>query len=299
VIVGTSIDAVFGPVVLFGHGGIAVEVLADRAVGLPPLNRVLARELICRTRVARLLAGFRNRPPARIDDVIDVLMAVSCLLADLPQIAELDINPLLADAQGVIALDARVRLSPQRAGGAAHFAIRPYPQDLVEAVSWQGEALTLRPIRPEDEVQHRRFIEQLSPEDVRLRVFTPRRELPRSELARLTQIDYGREMAFIAERRGADGAPETIGTVRAVSDPDGVQAEFAIVVRSDLKARGLGRLLLDKLERYARAQGLQRITGVVLRENAPMLDLARHVGFVPDVGKPSEPGVVALVRELK
>jgi acetyltransferase len=298
-IVGASIDEVFGPVVLFGHGGIAVEVLGDRAVGLPPLNRVLARELIDRTRVAHLLAGYRNRPPARIDAVIDVLVAVSCMLADLPQIAELDINPLLADAQGAVALDARVRVSPQRAGGAARFAIRPYPQELIETVAWQGETLTLRPIRPEDEGQHLRFIEQLSPEDVRLRVFVPRRDLPRSELARLTQIDYAREMAFIAERRGPDGAPETLGTVRAVSDPDGVEAEFAIVVRTDLKGRGLGRLLMDKLERYATAQGLQRITGVVLRENESMLDLARHMGFVSDSSKPRELGVVALVRELQ
>jgi acetyltransferase len=131
-----------------------------------------------------------------------------------------------------------------------------------------------------------------------MRVFTTRRSLPRSELARLTQIDYAREMAFIAERRGADGKAETIGTVRAISDPDNVEAEFAIVVRSDLKGRGLGRLLLAKLERYAVAQGLQRITGVVLRENAPMLELARHCGFVVDADKPREPGVVALVREL-
>ena len=297
-IIGASIDAVFGPVVLFGQGGVAVEVLGDRAIALPPLNRVLARELICRTRVVRLLAGFRNRPPARIDDLIDVLVAVSCMLADLPQLAELDINPLLADAQGVLALDARVRVTPQRPAGAAHFAIRPYPQELVEVVSWQGASLTLRPIRPEDEPQHRRFIERLDPEDVRLRVFAPRRELPRSELARLTQIDYSREMAFVAERLATDGQPETIGTVRAVSDPDGVQTEFAIVVRSDLKGRGLGRVLLDKLERYARSQGLQRITGVVLRENEAMLALARHVGFVVDTAKPREPGVVPLVREL-
>jgi acetyltransferase len=182
--------------------------------------------------------------------------------------------------------------------GAARFAIRPYPQELAEVVPWHGEPLTVRPIRPEDEDQHRRFIESLSAEDVRMRVFTTRRSLPRSELARLTQIDYAREMAFIAERRAADGKAETIGTVRAISDPDNVEAEFAIVVRSDLKGRGLGRLLLAKLERYAVAQGLQRITGVVLRENAPMLELARHCGFVVDADKPREPGVVALVREL-
>jgi acetyltransferase len=221
------------------------------------------------------------------------------MLADLPQIAELDINPLLADARGVLALDARVRVDAQAPGGAARFAIRPYPQELVEVVRWHDESIVLRPIRPEDEAQHRRFVEALSPEDVRMRVFAPRRELQRGELARLTQIDYAREMAFIAERRSSAGEPETIGTVRAVSDPDGVEAEFAIVVRTDCQGRGLGRLLLDKLERYARAQGLQRITGLVLRENAGMLDLARHVGFEIDAAKPSEPGVVALVRELR
>jgi acetyltransferase len=198
----------------------------------------------------------------------------------------------------VIALDVRVRVDARAPAGAAHFAIRPYPQDLVEVVQWQGVALTLRPIRPEDEGQHRCFIESLDAEDVRMRVFTPRRFLPRSELARLTQIDYAREMAFIAERRDAQGEPETLATVRAVSDPDNVEAEFAIVVRSDLKGRGLGRLLMHKLERYAVAQGLRRITGVVLRENAAMLELARHCGFVVDAGKAPEPGVVALVRAL-
>ena len=297
-IVGASVDAVFGPVLLFGHGGTAVEVIGDRAVALPPLNRTLAREVIARTRVSKLLAGYRDRAPAQIDAVADVLVAVSTMLADLPQLTEIDINPLLADARGVIALDVRVRVDAGAPAGAAHFAIRPYPQELAEVVPWQGESLTLRPIRPEDEDQHRRFIESLSPEDVRMRVFTPRRFLPRSELARLTQIDYAREMAFIAERRGADGAPETLGTVRAISDPDGIEAEFAIVVRSDRKGKGLGRLLMGKLERYAVAQGLQRITGTVLRENAAMLELARHFGFVVDAGRPAEPGVVALVRAL-
>jgi len=298
-IVGASIDDVFGPVVLFGRGGIAVEVLGDRAVALPPLNHVLARELIGRTQVSKLLAGYRNRPAARLDAVIDVLLAVSRLLADLPELVELDLNPLLADERGVIALDVRVRVDAQARAGADHFAIRPYPQELIEMVDWCHEPLTLRPIRPEDEAQHRQFIEHLSPEDVRMRVFTTRRDLPRSELARLTQIDYAREMAFIAERATADGRRETLGTVRAVSDPDNVEAEFAIVVRSDLHGRGLGRMLMDKIARYARAQGLQRLVGVVLRENAGMLDLARHCGFAVDTSKPREPGVVSLVRALE
>jgi acetyltransferase len=279
-IVGTHVDEVFGPVVLFGQGGTGVEVVADTAVALPPLNRAVAAELVSRTRVARLLAGYRDRPPARLDAVQDVLVAVSQMLADLPELAELDINPLLADDQGVIALDARIRLQ-RGAAGAERFAIRPYPQELVETVVWEGRTLVLRPIRPEDEAQHRAFLERLDPEDIRLRIFQSRRELPRRELARLTQIDYAREMAFIAEERGADGL-RTLGVVRAVADPDNVEAEFGIIVSSDLKGHGLGQLLLAKLIAYLRSQGTQRLVAYVLHGNRGMLGLARTMGFTVD-----------------
>ncbi len=297
-IVGVSVDSVFGPVLLFGQGGVSVEVVGDRAVALPPLNDVLARELISRTRVAKLLAGYRDRPPAELAAVVDVLCACSCMLADLPELAELDINPLLADESGVIALDARVRLAAAKPAGTEHFAILPYPAELVETVRWQGAPLTLRPIRPEDEQQHREFIEQLEPEDIRMRVFYTRRELPRSELARLMQIDYAREMAFIAERTRADGVRETIGAVRAVADPNNLEAEFAIIVRSDVKRLGLGQLLLDKTVRYARGRGLKRLVGMVLRENNGMLELTHHFGFAVDATKPDESGVVNLVLPL-
>jgi len=297
-IAGASVDAVFGPVLLFGQGGVAVEVVGDRAVALPPLNHVLARELISRTRVSKLLAGFRDRPAAKLEAVVDVLSALSAMLADLPELAELDINPLLADEHGVIALDARVRIAAAKPAGTANFAILPYPAELTRSVSWCGETLVLRPIRPEDEDQHRAFLERLEAEDIRMRVFYTRRELPRSELARLTQIDYAREMAFIAERTLADGRRETLGTVRAVSDPDNIEAEFAIIIRSDLKRRGLGRLLLDTVVDYARGKGLTRLVGMVLRENAGMLDLAQHVGFSVDAGRPKESGVVHLVLPL-
>ncbi len=297
-IVGASVDAVFGPVLLFGQGGIAVEVVGDRAVALPPLNDVLARELISRTRVSKLLAGYRDRPAAKLDAVVAVLGTLSAMLADLPELAELDINPLLADENGVIALDARVRIDASQPAGTAHFAILPYPAELARTLQWRGETLKLRPIRPEDEAQHRAFLERLEPEDIRMRVFYSRRELPRSELARLTQIDYAREMALIAERTLPDGARETIGTVRAVSDPDGVEAEFAIIIRSDLKRQGLGRVLLNAIVDYARAKGLARLVGVVLRENAGMLELAKHVGFHVDANRPPESGVVHLVMPL-
>ena len=150
-IVGSHVDPMFGPIILFGAGGTAVEVVADRAVALPPLNEPLARALIDRTRVARLLDGWRDVPPADRDALVQVLTSLSQLLADEPRIAEIDINPLLADAQGVLALDARVRVSAAAPGGAAHFAIRPYPASHVETVDWQGLPLVLRPIRPEDE----------------------------------------------------------------------------------------------------------------------------------------------------
>ena len=281
-IVGASVDPVFGPVLLFGQGGTAVEVIADRAVALPPLNRVLANELISRTRVSRLLAGYRDHPPARLDAICDALSALSQMLADLPELAELDINPWWADHDGVIALDARVRVSRSAPAGAAHFAITPYPSELARALTWQGEPIVIRPIRPEDEPQHRRFVEQLRPQDLRLRFFSVRRELPRSELARLTQIDYAREMAFIAVRTLPDGAEQTLGVARAVIDPDNVDAEFAIIIRSDLKGRGLGHVLMQTLIDFLAQRGTQRLVALVLHENAAMRALACSHGFVLD-----------------
>ena len=279
-IVGASIDPVFGPVLLFGQGGTAVEVLADRAIGLPPLNRALARELVSRTRVAKLLAGYRDHLPANLDAICDVLVALSQMLADLPELAELDINPLWADHDGVIALDARLRVSRQALAGAAHFAIAPYPAELAQTVLWQGETIVLRPIRPEDEEQHRAFVGQLQPNDLRLRFFAVRRELPRSELARLIQIDYAREMAFIAVRSAAGGAMQTLGVVRAVIDPDNIDAEFGIIVRSDLKGTGLGQLLMKKMIDFLAGRGTRRMVGDVLHENRSMRELARSLGFV-------------------
>jgi acetyltransferase len=281
-IVGVAVDPQFGPVILFGQGGTSAEIVGDRAVGLPPLNTALAAELVSRTRIARLLDGYRDRPPADLQAIYQVLVALSQMVIDLPELVELDINPLLADDRGLIALDARVRVRTptDTRPGEARLAIRPYPRELEETVAWQQKELLLRPIRPDDEARHLAFLQKLSPEDIRLRIFSSRREIARSELARLTQIDYEREMAFIALVAGADGLPETIGTVRAVTDPDNVRAEFAIIVRSDLKGRGLGRLLLEKLIRYCGQRGTQQIVGDVLRENTGMLKLAHSLGFV-------------------
>jgi acetyltransferase len=277
-IAGASCDPVFGPVVMFGQGGIAVETIGDRALALPPLNQVLARDMIGRTRVARLLAGYRGRPPADMDALVTVLVRIATLLADLPEVQELDINPLLADQHGVLALDARMRIAPAAQEGAARFAIRPYPAELEESVSWEGAPLLLRPIRPEDAPQHAAFFAALTPEDVRFRMFAQMQTLPPAQLARWTQIDYEREMAFIATRAGSAG-PETIGVARAVADPDNISAEFAVVVRSDLKGRGLGALLMEKMLRYCRARGTREVVGDALPDNVRMLALARELGF--------------------
>ncbi len=207
-IAGIGIDPAFGPVILFGQGGTAVEVIADRAIALPPLNRVLAREQISRTRVARLLAGYRDRPAADFDAIADTLIALSQMAADLPELAELDINPLWADEHGVIALDARVRIDrAARWRRAALLDPAVSGRTRRDRSTGRARPIVLRPIRPEDGPQHRAFAEQLGAEDLRLRFFTTRRHLPHSELARLTQIDYAREMAFIAVRARQPAVP--------------------------------------------------------------------------------------------
>jgi acetyltransferase len=256
---------------------------------LPPLNLALAQSLIARTRVAKLLQGYRNRPPADMVAIGRTLVALSQLVIDLPEIVELDINPLLADAQGVIALDARVKLARPEPG-ARRLAIRPYPKELEEWISWHGKPLLLRPIRPEDGEEHLRFFKALDPEDVRLRIFSRMRELRPEQLARLTQIDYDREMAFIASRRRDDGSFETLGVARAIADPDGNTAEFAIIVLSGLKGQGLGRLLMEKLIDYCKSRGIREIVGEALHSNRALLGMVRKLGFSthPAVGDETE-----------
>lgn len=279
-IVGVTTDPLFGPVILFGHGGVTVEVNSDQAIALPPLNRVLAADLVGRTRVARLLAGFRDYPAVRMDALYDVLVRVGQLVADLPELVELDINPLLAGADGVVALDARMRLVPVPPGRdpLARLAILPYPDQLERQVDSGVGRLTLRPIRPEDSPAHQEFFHALSQEDVHFRMFGLMRELPEAQLARFTQIDYAREMAFIATRP-KDGHDETLGVVRVAIDPDGTEGEFAIVVRSDLKGKGLGTLLMGCLLDYCRARGLGLVRGTALADNVRMHALARRCGF--------------------
>lgn len=275
-ILGMSVDRQFGPVLMFGHGGTAAEVIGDRALALPPLNMNLARQMMARTRIFRQLQGYRDRPAAALDDIALTLVKLSQLVCDIGEIAELDINPLLADETGVLALDARVRIVPSAASAAARLSISPYPKELAhsETVEHLGPIL-LRPIKPEDAPAAVHFFEKLSPEDVRLRFFSPLRELSPKMLARLTQIDYDREMAFLLQ----DGTDEILGIGRLACDPDNTSAEFAVSVRSDLKGQGLGRLLMLRLMEYAKRRGTGELIGDVLEENVRMLALCRELGF--------------------
>ncbi|QOY96242.1 bifunctional acetate--CoA ligase family protein/GNAT family N-acetyltransferase [Massilia sp. UMI-21] len=280
-IAGSALDAVFGPVIVFGQGGVSVAVTDDHAVGLPPLNLVLARDLVDRTRVAKLLAGYRNRPAVNMDAVLASLVQVSRMVSDIPEIVELDLNPLLADSRGTVVLDARMRLALADRSGSTldRLAIRPYPRELEQTIDWQGAPLLLRPIRPEDGPAHLAFFDALTPDDVRYRMFVRIRELQPSQLARFTQIDYDREMAFIATRPNAQGLAETLAVGRVVADPDNITAEFAVTVRSDLKGLGLGKIMMQKLIDYCRARGTREIVGEALPQNSRITGLARSLGF--------------------
>ncbi len=287
-------DPLFGPVIVFGEGGRAVEVLGDHAVGFPPLNLPLARELISRTRIDRRLQSHRDRPAADIDALCLALVKVSQMVVDMPEIVELDINPLFADERGVTCVDAHMRVRPV-GGRESRLAIRPYPKGLEQSAQLRdGREILLRPIRPEDEPAHHALIARMSPEDLRLRFFSYVRELRHAQMARLTQVDYDREMAFIATAPDEQGEPETLGVVRTVTDPDNESAEFAVLVRSDLKGQGLGHVLMKRIIDYCRSRGTAEIKGLVLASNESMLGLARRLGFRIEAGPEADTVVARL-----
>ncbi len=280
-ILGLSEDRLFGPVILFGAGGKAVEVLADTAMALPPLNATLAEALIDETRIARLLAGYRDEKPAHRAAIVDALLRLSAIACDLPQVKELDINPLLADAAGVVALDARVRVGPATGAATDRLAILPYPRELEGHVTIRdGTDIPVRPIRPEDAAPLRDTFRYFDREDVRMRFMQALKDLPEPLAARLTQLDYAREMAFLA-LDPADGG--ILGVARLAADPDGRAAEYAIILRSAWKGRGLGYALMRRLIEHARDRGLSSLWGEVLAENERMLDLCRSLGFLIEV----------------
>ena len=295
-IAGLHLDPSFGATILFGSGGTSVEVVDDTATGIVPIDEVLAVDLIDRTRIARLLAGYRNRPAADRAAIIDSLTALSQLAVDLPAITGVDINPLLADAEGVVALDARVTLDPAMIDSPSpspRLSIRPYPSGLAREMELGSRAVVIRPIRPEDAALYPAFLERMEPEDMRLRFLMPVTTLTPEQLVRLTQLDYDREMAFVA----IIGA-ELCGIARYAADPDREQAEFGVMVRSDLKGLGLGTALMHTLIACARSEGIGRLDGMVLRENTRMLQLCTELGFTPRPDA-SDPLLAALSLNLR
>jgi acetyltransferase len=289
--VGVLRDPVFGPTVSFGAGGVAVEIMRDRAVALPPLNQFIIENMIGQTRIAKLLGAFRNMPAVNIGAIQRVLLQVSALACELPHVQELDINPLIADEEGVLAVDARIIVAYQTPAMSrySHMAIHPYPAHLV--AHWQlpdGTNITMRPIRPEDAQIEDTFVRNLSPQSKYFRFMQALQELTPEMLVRFTQIDYDREMAFIATT-DASGHEAEIAVGRYVTNPDGASCEFALVVGDEWRRKGIGTRIMSALMDVAKTRGLRTMEGEILSENSEMLNLVRKLGFAirPDRADPT------------
>ncbi|WP_066098240.1 bifunctional acetate--CoA ligase family protein/GNAT family N-acetyltransferase [Xanthomonas massiliensis] len=281
VVAGIADDPTFGPVIVFGRGGTAVEVIDDKAIGLPPLDLRLAHELIGRTRVSRILKAYRDVPAANAEAVALVLVKLAQLAADIPEVLQLDINPLLADRDGVVALDARVVVGPPRrlhkGRGHPRFAIFPYPKQWERWIALgDGARAFVRPVRPEDDALFRAFFARVTDDDLRLRFFQSVKHFSHEFIARLTQLDYARSIALVAiDPRSGD----MLGAVRLHADADYAAGEYGILVRSDLKGHGIGWQLMRIMIEYAHWLGLKTVEGQVLRENRGMLAMCETLGF--------------------
>jgi acetyltransferase len=280
-IVGSSLDRQFGPVILFGAGGVLVEVFKDRALGLPPLNRSLARRLIEQTQIHKALHGVRGSDPVNQEALESLLVRFSQLVVDFPDISEIDINPLLAGAEQIVALDARILLT--RAAlpedERPRLAIMPYPNQYVERFQLRdGTELTVRPIRPEDEPLIVAFHAGHSEHTLRMRFFGLVRVLSRESLIRLCHLDYDRELALVAVQH-QDRQRHIVGVSRYFLRPETGEAEFAIVVGDAWHGRGIGTHLMERLIAIARERGVKRLVGQILSENEAMLDLVKRLKF--------------------
>ncbi|MCW1834543.1 bifunctional acetate--CoA ligase family protein/GNAT family N-acetyltransferase [Pantoea ananatis] len=285
-------DALFGPIIMLGEGGVEWQAEKQAAVALPPLNMTLARYLVIQAIKSGKVRSRSALIPLDVAGLSQLLVQVSNLVVDCPEIQRLDIHPLLAAGSDFTLLDVTLTLAPFDGDNETRLAIRPYPQHLEEQVELKdGQHCLFRPILPEDEPLLRDFISQVTKEDLYYRYFSEINEFTHDDLANMTQIDYDREMAIVAVRQHL-GQPEIIGVTRAISDADNVDAEFSVLVRSDLKGLGMGRRLLEKMIRYTRAHGLQQLNGITMPGNRGMVTLAKKLNF--DVDVQMDDGIVSL-----
>ncbi|MDH3963352.1 MAG: bifunctional acetate--CoA ligase family protein/GNAT family N-acetyltransferase [Deltaproteobacteria bacterium] len=297
ILLGAKRDENFGPVILFGMGGVLTELLKDWSIGLPPLNRSLARKLMESTRAYSLLKGYRNKPGANLALLEEMIIRLSQLLEDFPEIIELDMNPVIVNEGRPIAADARVILRPAEVSAPLHLVISPYPtQYEYREVVKDGLAVFIRPIKPEDAPALLDLFHTLSPTSVYYRFFSPMKCLSASMLARFTQIDYDREIALVAlQEERPEG--KMLGVARVIGDPDGKKAEFAVMVGDPWQGKGVGAKLLEKCLQIAKRRGIETVWGIVLRENTQMLALGRKLGF--EASRTEEPGELELTIDLR
>jgi acetyltransferase len=279
--IGIIRDPVFGPVISFGSGGTSVEIMGDSAISLPPLNRRLSVDLINRTKVSRLLGEFRQMPAVDMEQLINVLLGVSSMACELPWIQEMDINPLIVDDKGIVAVDARIVVDYPKPSTDPyhHLAIHPYPAHLVKEIQLNdGTDIVVRPIRPEDAEIEAKFVRELSSQARYFRFMNALQELSQEMLVRFTQIDYHNDMALIAVRSNGDGE-EQIGVARYTTNLDKKTCEFALVVSDRWQSRGIGHHLMQNLMEIARDRDLETMQGQVLTDNSKMLELVTSLNF--------------------
>jgi acetyltransferase len=298
ILLGAKIDENCGPVILFGMGGVFTEALRDRAIGLPPLNVVLARRLMEGTRVYSLLKGYRNRPAADLGHLEEIIVRLSQLVVDFPEIEELDMNPIIVSHGEPVVVDARVLLHPATTSSPNHLVISPYPEQYEsEEVTSGGLSIFIRPIKPEDAPLLVDHFKTLSRTSIYYRYFSPLKELPHSMLVRFTQVDYDRSIDLVAMERDGRAEERMLGVARVISDPDGKRAEFAVLVGDPWQGRGIGARLLERCLSIAKERGIEMVWGVVLRENKGMLSLARSMGF--SISRTKDPREVEVNIDLR
>ena len=297
--IGIIRDPVFGPVISFGSGGTMVEIMGDSVISLPPLNRRLTTDLINRTRVSKMLGKFRNMPAVDLEQLIDVLLSVSGIACELPWVQEMDINPLIIDDKGIVAVDARIMVDyPEPSTDRYHhLAIHPYPTRLVKNAQLNdGTDIVIRPIRPEDAEIEAKFVRELSKESKYFRFMNSIQELSQEMLVRLTQIDYHNEMALIAVRPLEDGEDQ-IGVARYSTNVDRKSCEFALVVADKWHGKGIAHLLMRNLMEVARDRELEIMEGQVLSDNKRMLELMKSLKFKIEMD-PEDSAIKRVVAQL-